>query len=671
MVIAANQDNVFRRLCEAMGRPELADDPRFATHLARGENQEEIEGDRRRVGARSTTRAEIDRVLNEAGVVCGPIYTIADIFEDPQFAGARDARRARRPRVRAVHRAGHRPEVLRDARARCGGRAPGRRAATTRRSTAGCSGSPTRSSTRCERMASYDAVTICDVGPRDGLQNEPVTLEPAVRAELVDRLAAAGVPRIEAVSFVNPERVPQMAGAEEVVAAIERRDGRRLRRPRAERARLRPPARRGPRRGALRLRGDRGVQPAQPGRDRSRRRRPPAERIVERAHADGIRATVTIGVAFGCPFEGAVDPGRVLGARRRGSRLPGADEIVLADTVGVGVPRQVRDLVAPDRAARRPGRRPPPQHAQHRLRERVSPRSRRARRSSTRRSAGSAAARSRRGRRGTSRPRTSSTSSTARASRRASTSSALIDVATVARIACSGASSRVRSTRPARSRRSPADRERTARWRTGWGSTSVARSPTSSSSPRATAARSSASRRRRRPTIRRRACSPASAGSATRPGIGVGELQNILHGTTVATNAVLESKGARVGLITTQGLRPDPPPGALADAGAAGGLDHHDQARSAGVARRHARGGRAARRARERRRPGRRGAGRGDRPRPGRLRASSRSPSRSSTRTSTRRTRSRSARSSSVSTRASRSRSARTCCPSSASTSAR
>jgi len=68
------------------------------------------------------------------------------------------------------------------------------------------------------------AVTVCDVGPRDGLQNQPVTLAPEVRAELVDRLAAAGVPRIEAVSFVNPARVPQMGGAEEVVAAIERRE---------------------------------------------------------------------------------------------------------------------------------------------------------------------------------------------------------------------------------------------------------------------------------------------------------------------------------------------------------------------------------------------------------------------------------------------------------------
>jgi formyl-CoA transferase len=88
IVIAANADNVFRRLCAAIGRPELADDPRFATHIARGENQEEIEGIIAEWAA-ALTAAEIDRVMNEAGVICGPIYTIADIFEDPQFQ-ARD-----------------------------------------------------------------------------------------------------------------------------------------------------------------------------------------------------------------------------------------------------------------------------------------------------------------------------------------------------------------------------------------------------------------------------------------------------------------------------------------------------------------------------------------------------------------------------------------------------
>ena len=81
IVIAANADNVFRRLCEAMGRPELTDDERFATHLKRGENQAEIEGIVAEWASRHDAD-EIDRVLNEAGVICGPIYTIADIFED-------------------------------------------------------------------------------------------------------------------------------------------------------------------------------------------------------------------------------------------------------------------------------------------------------------------------------------------------------------------------------------------------------------------------------------------------------------------------------------------------------------------------------------------------------------------------------------------------------------
>src|SRR5690349_23241727 len=66
---------------------------------------------------------------------------------------------------------------------------------------------------------------VCDVGPRDGLQNEAKTLEPGVRAELCDRLAAAGLMRIEAASFVNPKLVPQMAGAEEVMAALHRQRG--------------------------------------------------------------------------------------------------------------------------------------------------------------------------------------------------------------------------------------------------------------------------------------------------------------------------------------------------------------------------------------------------------------------------------------------------------------
>ncbi|MQB00395.1 MAG: CoA transferase [Actinobacteria bacterium] len=88
VVIAANQDTVFRRLCTAMGRPDLIQDERFSTHSARAENQDDIEGIVADWAAAHDAR-EIDAVLNEAGVVCGPVYSVADIFEDPQYR-ARD-----------------------------------------------------------------------------------------------------------------------------------------------------------------------------------------------------------------------------------------------------------------------------------------------------------------------------------------------------------------------------------------------------------------------------------------------------------------------------------------------------------------------------------------------------------------------------------------------------
>src|SRR4051795_371550 len=68
-------------------------------------------------------------------------------------------------------------------------------------------------------------VSVCDVGPRDGLQNDKVTLEPATRAELCRRLATTGITRIEAASFVHPKLVPQMAGAEEVFAHLDDANG--------------------------------------------------------------------------------------------------------------------------------------------------------------------------------------------------------------------------------------------------------------------------------------------------------------------------------------------------------------------------------------------------------------------------------------------------------------
>ncbi len=186
-------------------------------------------------------------------------------------------------------------------------------------------------------------IQIVDVGPRDGLQNEERILSPEARARLCDLLAAAGVPRVEAASFVNPGKVPQMAGAEEVMDRIERHPG-------TSYAGL-----------VLNHRGyERAVEA---GVDEVRYAFPVtetfarhnqntsvaeasdlAERLVERARLDGVRISITLSAAFGCPFEGRVEPEVVLGlAERVGRAAP--DEIVLADTIGVGVPSQVRRLV--------------------------------------------------------------------------------------------------------------------------------------------------------------------------------------------------------------------------------------------------------------------------------------------------------------------------------------
>ena len=187
------------------------------------------------------------------------------------------------------------------------------------------------------------ALTICDVGPRDGLQNEEKVLPPVVRAELCDRLAVAGLSRIEAASFVNPKLVPQMAGAEEAMAALHRRPGTSyaglvLNEKGYERAiaagvdeihyALAATDEFGLRNQNATV--DQGVQTALA--------------LVKRARSVGMRITLTISVSFGCPFAGQVPAARVLGIVERLMASP-PDEVCVADTIGVGVPSQVRDLV--------------------------------------------------------------------------------------------------------------------------------------------------------------------------------------------------------------------------------------------------------------------------------------------------------------------------------------
>lgn len=187
------------------------------------------------------------------------------------------------------------------------------------------------------------SLTLCDVGPRDGLQNEPEPLAPAMRAELVNRLAAAGLRRIEAVSFVRDERVPQMAGAEQVVAGIERRDGVDytglvLNEQGFERLKKMPLDRINCTLGATETFNRKNANASLDD----------AIARVEAILAAADRpASVTISVAFGCPFEGRVDPS---GVADLAQRFDGA-EVVLADTIGVAAPRAVRDLMGRTAAA--------------------------------------------------------------------------------------------------------------------------------------------------------------------------------------------------------------------------------------------------------------------------------------------------------------------------------
>ena len=196
-------------------------------------------------------------------------------------------------------------------------------------------------------------IEICEVGPRDGLQSEPRIRSVDERVELIDRLSATGVPRIEAVSFVNPKRVPQMADAEIVMAKIKRPEG-------VSFAGL-----------ALNARGaERAIEA---GVDEVRyvvvssetfnQRNQGAtideslagfSQIADKVTNAGLKLSATVAAAFGCPFEGWVEPAQVARIAKRLAE-GGSVEIGMADTVGSGVPTQVteilnlvRDAVGPD-----------------------------------------------------------------------------------------------------------------------------------------------------------------------------------------------------------------------------------------------------------------------------------------------------------------------------------
>ena len=193
-------------------------------------------------------------------------------------------------------------------------------------------------------------VEIVEVGPRDGLQNEAVALSVADRLEFIGKLEACGARRIEAVSFVNPKRVPQMAGAEEIMAELPRTPGR-------SRIGL-----------VLNLRGWERLKAT--GCDEAnvvvcatdsfgvRNQGAGVDAQIEAMHAvaadqaahGGPPLSLTVSVAFGCPFEGEVPLERVVRIVREGAaaKIP---EIAIADTIGVADPWAVRERMAAVRAA--------------------------------------------------------------------------------------------------------------------------------------------------------------------------------------------------------------------------------------------------------------------------------------------------------------------------------
>ncbi len=192
-------------------------------------------------------------------------------------------------------------------------------------------------------MIAARQLEIVEVGPRDGLQNEPGTLAIETRREFIERIVGAGIRRIEVASFVNPRRVPQMADADELVRSLPRHGGVRY-------VGL-----------VLNRRGfDRAVAAGCDeigmvvvATDTFNLRNQGAttaesvaawNEIARAARAAGIRAQVTISAAFGCPFEGEVAPSRVVELAKMLAEAEPV-EIAIADSIGAGAPNQVTDLL--------------------------------------------------------------------------------------------------------------------------------------------------------------------------------------------------------------------------------------------------------------------------------------------------------------------------------------
>jgi hydroxymethylglutaryl-CoA lyase len=192
-----------------------------------------------------------------------------------------------------------------------------------------------------DRLPLPTRVRVVEVGPRDGFQNLDRFVPTADKIAVVDRLLPLGFDRVEVTSFVHPQAVPQMRDAERVMAAV-RRDGAPVM--------VLVPNRRGAER-ALATRPDMldFVLSASESHNRANLNHSVAdslgdlEETLELAHAAEVPLRLTVATAFGCPYEGEVDPGRVIGLAERGAEL-GVAEVALGDTTGMADPAQVYAL---------------------------------------------------------------------------------------------------------------------------------------------------------------------------------------------------------------------------------------------------------------------------------------------------------------------------------------
>lgn len=190
-----------------------------------------------------------------------------------------------------------------------------------------------------------DSVFITDVGPRDGLQNQPKVLSIDERLQLVRAIAAAGVPQIEVGSFVSPKAVPAMAGTDQVLAALEAAEfgtptialipnmkGYELARAA------------GAKTVTMVLYASDGMAQKNAAMSMLETEAVTMD-ILKLAKQDGIEVIATIAVALECPFDGPTDPALVQSIVAKFLDA-GADQLVLADTIGAAHPQQVRELTA-------------------------------------------------------------------------------------------------------------------------------------------------------------------------------------------------------------------------------------------------------------------------------------------------------------------------------------